>query len=234
MGALLRTPRIKGSRSEHGFALWEMIVLLAVLAVFLAGVIVLASNGIQSLQRENADRPMSEKGEALMDRLEELTREAIVIYVSPTPYWLSTFIINKKEEILFAADLDGDASQKEINAFVSGGESTGGIEGVRVAQPDDAANELVARIRGTEVGDKQVVLTRILDAQNEPAFEVKYQVGKKGNLSKAELAVLSGGQRVTGLHIYLKLRDRGKTLDLDRAFRLNSPAPVRNGPEKDK
>ena len=230
----MRLKRLIRAKNEGGFALWEMVVLLVVLALFLSGVIVLASRGIESLQPKNADRQLRAQGEALMGRLEALAREAVVIYAPPASD-LSLPVLQPNRGILFAADLDGDAPRSAIDAFLAGGSddaAAGGIEDVSVTQP--GGTELVARIGGGDVKNKEVILTKVLDARRPPAFRVEYEAGNNRVLKKDDPALASPDLRVTGLHVYLKLEDRGKTLELDRAFKLNNPAPVRTAPSKDK
>jgi len=237
----LRLARLRRAQNDRGFALWEMLVLLVVLALFLSGVIVLASKGIESLQPKSADRQLREQGETLMGRLEALTREAIVIYASPVSDQSSPLF--QHDGILLAADIDGDAPKSAVDAFVASSSAyiaDGRIETVSITQPDAVSIELVARVSDGDVKDKtqilaqEVILTKILDARRPPAFRVEYEAGNKRVLREADLARVSGGLRITGLHIYLKLEDRGKTLELDRAFKLNNPAPVRATPMKDK
>ena len=231
----MRLKRLIRAKNEGGFALWEMIVLLVVLALFLSGVIILASRGIEYLQPKNADRQLREQGEALMGRLEALTREAIVIYAPPASDL--SFALQPNRGILFAADLDGGATKSAIDAFVAGGGddiAAEGIEDVSVTQPDAASTEIVARVTGGDVKNKEVILTKVLDARRPPAFRVEYEAGNNRVLKKDDPALASPDLRVTGLHVYLKLEDRGKTLELDRAFKLNNPAPVRTAPSKDK
>ena len=211
-------------------------MLLVVLALFLSGVIVLASRGIESLQPKSGNRQLREQGETLMGRLEALTREAIVIYAPPASD-LSLPVLQRNRGILFAADLDGGATKSAVDSFVAGGGDdtpVEGIEDISVTQPDAASTEIVARVTGGDVRNKEVILTKVLDARRPPAFRVEYEAGNKRVLKEEDLAVASPDLRVTGLHVYLRLEDRGKTLELDRAFKLNNPAPVRAAPSKDK
>jgi len=222
----LRPTRIRGTGDEHGFALWEIAALLVVVGLFLAGVIVLASQGTASLQPENADRRLSENGRVLMDRLEVLTREAVVLYGSRTPEPTSPVVL-PRDKIIFAADLDGDAPGSAVDAMLAGsGEEAAAerVEDVAVTQPGGA--ELTARVAGA-TGDQQVVLTRMLDARQKRPFTVEYRYESNGVRKNDDPAPASPGPRVTGVRISVKLADRGKTLQLDRAFKLNNPAPVR-------
>ncbi len=231
----MRLARLRRAQNDRGFALWEMLVLLAVLALFLSGVIVLASKGIESLQPKSADRQLREQGETLMGRLEALAREAIVIYGPPASDLSS--VTQPNRGILFAADLDGSATKSAVDAFVAGGGDdtpVEGIEDISVTQLYGASTEIVARVTGADVKNKEVILTKVLDARHPPAFRVEYEAGDKRVLREEDLAVASPDLRVTGLHVYLKLEDRGKTLELDRAFKLNNPAPVRAAWPKDK
>ena len=233
----MRLARLRRAQNDRGFALWEMLVLLVVLALFLSGVIVLASKGIESLQPKSADRQLREQGETLMGRLEALAREAIVIYSYRLPASDPSSLVQHSDGILFAADLDGDAPKSAVETFVASNSADiadGRIEGVSITQPYAASTELVARVSAGDVKDKTVILTKILDAGRPPAFWVEYQAGNKRVLSEADLAGVSGGIRITGLHLYLKLEDRDKTLELDRAFKLRNPAPVRVQRPKDK
>jgi hypothetical protein len=229
----LRTILTRITGEEQGFALWEMAVLLVVVGLFLAGVIVLASQGTASLQPENTDRRLSENGRVLMDRLEALTREAVVFYGLRVPGASSPLAL-PGDKMLFAADLDGDAPGGAAEAIQTGrarGTAAERIEDVTVARR--GGYDLTARVVSATM-DRWVVLTRMLDARQKQPFTVEYTYDSSGVRKKDEPAPVSPGPRVTAVRISVKLADRGKTLQLDRAFTLKKPAPARPLLERDR
>ncbi len=224
--------RLKGlSRwtDECGSSLWEMVLLFLALALFILGVVALTSRGINSLQPTSYNGKLVVQGERLLDRLEALIREAIIFYPSSGTELSSAGFI-RDDSVGFAADLVGNARKGEVAAYVSGSRgilSSGSIKDVVIEQPSAKRNELVARLVDGDMKNKEVILARNLDARDPISFWVDYEVGDHRTSKESDPTVVSRDIRVAGVHLYLKLEDRGKTIELDRAFKLRIPAPVR-------
>ena len=56
-------------RETGGFAAYEMVLLLASLIVFLAGVVLLVNVGVDAIQPDTAQRALVDEGERLLDDL---------------------------------------------------------------------------------------------------------------------------------------------------------------------
>ncbi len=199
-------------RPDGAFISVDMLLLLAILVVFLVGVVALTAAGVSSFQSAKGSARVQEEAGRLMDRIEAMVSGARA--VSPGRTTGGPFD--------FVADLDGSGGQVRAAADASGGTvlSTSGLEMVSLYRSSTSSRRLLTAVRGSSSGSRVVVLTSMLDPADPRAFGVECLSGTgrrvaDGTGAKAEV----GEVRVT-----VRLASGGESRSFTRLVHLSEPA----------
>ncbi len=217
-----RPPRI---RREDGFSTWEMVLLLAVIALFLFGVVILSSRGLSSVQPSKGDTEMNREATRLLDRIQALVTSAkAFLRGADDPPVLEDL------RLFFVADLDGSGGS--VRLLEGGGMTSKGLETVEIARSIGSrqlrevatGRVLYVSVTGDSLKTSVKVLTSMLDPTDPRAFLVEYsgEDGRRIELGKVQ----AGASPITAVSVSVRLRSRGESRRFTRLITLKQPAPV--------
>jgi hypothetical protein len=200
-----------------------MVLLLAVIALFLFGVIALTGRGLSSVQPSKGDAEMNREAKRILDRVQALVVGAKVFLAGPGAP------LAKNVQLLFAADLDGSGGKLELKKDASGFRSKG-LETVDILRSDGSSRRegipsgrfLVARVLGDSGKTSQNTLTSMLDPSDPKAFQVEYR-GEDGRPVDLGEAARSASL-ISAVRVSVRLRSRGESRRFTRLIRLEAPA----------
>lgn len=217
-----RPPQIRG---KDGFSTFEMVLLLAVTALFLFGVVALTSRALSSVRPSKGDTEMNRESTRLLDRIEALVSGAKAFLTQPgAPPALDDM------QLLFIADLHGSGGN--IKLLEGGGIKSTGMEMVDIARSNGsqmpqvqevpAGRVLYVRVSGDSQKTSQKMLTSMLDPSDPRAFSVEYwgEDGRRTDLGSAQ----AGASRITAVRVSVRLRSRGESRQFTRLVDLREPA----------
>jgi hypothetical protein len=200
-----------------------MVLLLAVIALFLFGVIALTGRGLSSVQPSKGDAEMNREAKRILDRVQALVVGAEVFLAGPGAPPADNV------QLLFVADLDGSGGKLEVNQGGSGFVSKG-LETVDILRSDGSSRRegipagrfLVARVQGDSGKTSQNTLTSMLDPADPQAFRVEYR-GEDGQSVDLAAAARSASL-ISAVRVSVRLRSRGESRRFTRLIRLEAPA----------
>ena len=211
----MRDKMFSNKGNEGGFLAAEMIMLLAMLVVFLVGVVALAMEGVDTVQPAGGKTRLADEGTRLLDRIEALAHEAQVVALRPTESERGP----RSEGLLFAADLDGSGG-----TFVELEDGSRvilrGLQVVDIFQ--GSPRGLTAVIKEDEQSTDRVVLSDMLDRDDPPAFSVDYLLsgGRRAEMGE----VPPRGLSIDSIKVKVRLRSAGESRTFSRVIRLETPA----------
>lgn len=211
----MRDKMISTKGNEGGFLAAEMIMLLAMLVVFLVGVVALAMEGVNTMQPAGGKTRLADEGTRLLDRIQALAHGAQVVALRPTESERGP----RSEGLLFAADLDGSGG-----TFVELEDGSRvilrGLQVVDIFQ--GSPGSLIAAIWEDEQSTDRVVLSDMLDPGDAPAFSVDYLASGGRWAEMGE--VPPRGLEIESMKVKVRLRSAGESGTFSRLIHLKSPA----------
>lgn len=189
-----------------------MLLLLAILVVFLVGVVALTAAGVSSFQSARGSARLQEEADRLMDRIEAMVSGARAVSPGGTTGGPFNFV----------ADLDGSGGQVRVAAGASGGTvlSTSGLETVSLYRSSPSARRLLAAVRGRSSGSGVVVLTSMLVPADPRAFRVECLSGTGQPVAEGTGAKAGVGE----VRVTVRLASGGESRSFTRLIHLSEPA----------
>ncbi|MFH1151302.1 MAG: hypothetical protein V1748_12590 [Actinomycetota bacterium] len=190
---------------RRGFTVGEMIFLVGVLAVFVAGTVVVVGDGVDRYGPGSGDTGSGEAHE-LMDRLDMIVEQARAFYLT-LPAGLPGGVPGRGEDYLaFDGDLDGDGTWEAVVLRA--------VDGGRVLAADISLDGEWQRVE----------LTDGLDPGAAEPFAASLEAGKKVHASPID--TLSAGDEVTAVRYTVKLVGEKGPRTYSGTASFERPVPV--------
>ncbi|MBU1672476.1 MAG: hypothetical protein KKF41_07455 [Actinobacteria bacterium] len=205
--AMVRSGARKAGR--RGFTVGEMIVLVGVLAVFIAGLVAVVGEGVDQY-RSGSSEAASADAQVLMDRLDAIIGQARTFYLSP-PGGSPADVAVSGGALVFEGDLDGDGTMEQVLLHAS--------EGGRVLAADVSLDGEWQRVE----------LTDGLDPGAAEPFAASLETGSKTPAPFIETG--SAGDEVTAVRYIVRLvgekgpRTYSRTVPFEKPVPMEDPAP---------
>jgi hypothetical protein len=199
--------------SRRGFSPGEMIFLVGVLAVFLAGMVVVVGDGVDRYRPESSTDPVSGQARTMMARLATVIEQARTFYLSPgggAPADVEG--LPGAGALTFEGDLEGDGKLETVILHRAGG----------------GGRTLVADVRSLDDW-RRVELTDRLDAGDPEPFSAVLLGSRKAPAPHVE--GYSPGDEVTGVRYTVRFigekgpRSYSRTVSLQRPASVEQSAP---------
>jgi hypothetical protein len=194
----------------------ELVILLMLIVVFIAGIVWLLQGGVDFLKSDHGFSLLTSEGATLTSRMEKLVSDARRFDLRNAP----DTSYAESQKLDFLSDLDGDPA---TGSYRSGGLK--GLERVVVRRAGEGSRFLIADVYSSPTkSPSRVVLTSRLDRSDPAAFAVDYRtVENKTVVPGVKLTSMSIGSpvRINAVRFTARLIDQGEVHSISKSMRLN-------------
>lgn len=190
---------------RKGFISAEMVLLLIMLVVFLAGVVLLVNGGVSTFDAAKGQTRLSDESARILNRIGAMLSSARTVSLAQ-PSLEPAF---NSRRLVFTADLDGAGGKPET---------------VALYRPSSRPGELVALVGDRSEGARKVILTSMLDPASRAALKVEYY-GEAGDRFDTRAGSVVGARVVGSIRVRIRLLSGGDTRSYGRLFHLPAPLP---------
>ncbi len=204
---------------RKGFISAEMVLLLIMLVVFLAGVVLLVNGGVSTFDAAKGQTRLSDESARILNRIGAMLNSARTISLLQP----SLDPADNSGRLLFVADLDGTGGSVTLQKGADEIPGTG-LETVGVYRPSTRARELQVAVADSSGIARKVTLSSKLDPASGNAFTVDYlsRGGEKIDPSTARTA----GLEVGAVRVNVRLNSGRDSGSFVRLFHLEEPLEV--------